>query len=160
MKFFSIDPSQLTAEMFLDREERWLNENNPDMINSMFNSHIINQNNNSISNNPRQNEFHRNLQALQIIDLRSAIQRPSMVIRTHLFMPNRFESDFLMLETQRESNLRYILGFLVGTFLSIYTLIFLIFCKFRPKFRSGLVAGMLFGSFLFLFINLKNSRNL
>jgi len=143
--------------MFLEREERWLNENNPDIINSNNN-----QNNNILNNinsiDQGQSQHQRNLQALRIIDLRSGLQRPPMIIRTHLFMPNRLNNDFLLEETG-ESNLKFIFGFILGTFLSIYALIFLIFCKFRPKFRSGLVAGMIFGSFLFLFYNLTNQRN-
>jgi hypothetical protein len=139
--------------MFLEREEHWLNENNPNLLNA-------NNNNNLNPNNLQEAQAQRNMQALQIIDLRSGLQRPPMFIRAHLFMQNRPLNDLILGAEQRESNLKFLLGFVLGTFLAIYALIFLIFCKFRPKFRSGFVAGMIFGSFLFMFYNLTNpNRN-
>lgn len=136
--------------MFLEREERWLNENNPNLLNANQENNL-----NLNLNNPRAAQAAQNMQALRIIDLRSGLQRPPMIIRTHLFMQHRNQNEFFLAAEQQESNFKFLLGFLLGTFLAIYALIFLIFCKFRPKFRSGLVAGMFFGSFLFLFFNLS-----
>lgn len=142
--------------MFLEREERWLNENNPNLIND----NQVNNINNLNPNNVLAAQAQQNIENLRMIDLRSGLRRPPMIIRTNLFMQNRINNDFFLGEEQRESDFKYLLGFLLGTFLAIYALIFLIFCKFRPKFRSGFVAGMIFGSFLFLFINLTNpNRN-
>ena len=156
ISFLLAEPiQQLTADMFLNREERWLNENNDHLINSTFNN--INQNNNILNpNDLRELRLQRNIQALRIIDLGSGLQRPPLIIRTHLFLPNRINNDFLLAEGNGESNFKFFLGFLVGIFLAMYALIFLIFCKFRPKFRLGLIFGMLLGSFLFLFYNLTN----
>jgi len=141
--------------MFLEREERWLNENNPNLLNA---DPSINNNLNPV--NPRLAQAQQNMQALRIIDLRSGLQRPPMVIRTHLFMQNGLnrDSNQFFFSAERESNLKFLFGFILGIFLAIYALIFLILCNFRPKFRSGLVAGMICGSCLFLFFNLTNTN--
>jgi hypothetical protein len=67
--------------------------------------------------------------------------------------------DFIIFE-QPESNLRFLLGFILGCFMGLYALIILNCCRLRPKFKSGLRCGMIIGTFIFCVYSLMQPNSI
>ena len=97
------------------------------------------------------------LRQIRLLSLRpnGYVNRPTL-IRTHLFLPRN--NEFFGQNGEIESNFRFFLGFFLGSLLTIYSVIFLIFCRFSPKFRVGMILGMIFGTLIFIFYNLLSQR--
>jgi hypothetical protein len=68
------------------------------------------------------------------------------------------DRDFIMYE-QPESNLRFLLGFLLGLLINLYGILIIACCNLRPKFRLGLKIGIIIGTFIFFVYKFMNPNN-
>lgn len=99
---------------------------------------------------PRNSDIFRN-NRIRILRINPNNLSRNQLLRGQL----NLNSDFLLVERQ-EPNWRFLLGFLIGLFLGLYSLIILACCNLRPKFKAGLKVGMLIGTFIFLVYNITH----
>ena len=136
-----------SQESMLLREERWLiNQLN----NRMFNDHN-NDNNNSINDNEQERDNEQeminrnnNYISLNIND----VENENYTLR------RRYIENLLNLEF--ETNYLLVIGFCSGFLLNIFGIL-LLFCKFKPRFKIGLVCGII-SSLVFYLMAVLSAR--
>ena len=136
-----------SQESMLLREERWLiNQLN----NRMFNDHN-NDNNNSINDNEQERDNEQeminrnnNYISLNIND----VENENYTLR------RRYIENLLNLEF--ETNYLLVIGFCSGFLFNIFGIL-LLFCKFKPRFKIGLVCGII-SSLVFYLMAVLSAR--
>ena len=129
-------PLDWTEEGMLRREERWL-------INQLNNSNL--NNNEQDRDNEREmiNRNNNNYISLNVSD-------------------NDFENDIRrrtiesIINFEFEPSYYFLMGFCVGFIINIFSLLLLV-CNFKPRFKIGLICGMLL-SMLFFFMTVLTGR--
>lgn len=137
MSFINSDGDAVdwSPESIFNREENWLNSNNQVIPVRMF---------------MRRSDSRPSGTNLSILRVRSCLNHYLLYKQTTRFLDNvHFMNNQL-----DEPNVRIFYGFVLGALMNIYTIIFLLFCNFKKKFRFGLQIGMIFGVFMVILYNL------
>ena len=74
------------------------------------------------------------------------------LVRIH-FNNNGFRRRRYFRINQHENNINFLMGFMFGMFLNIFSLFLLMIIRYRPKFKCGLMLGMIFSVSFTIYAN-------
>ena len=132
-----------TEEGMYQREERWLiNQLNNPLFNHNYN--INDENEQERDNETEMNNRNNNYIRLNIND-----NENDQIRRIYIDLVN----------VNYEPNYLFLMGFCTGFLANIFGIIFLL-CNFNPRFKIGIICGMIISIFFFLILILSANNNL